>query len=107
MGELSSNFSEHEFRRRCGRAEINTALVEALQELRYLASRPVRITSGYHCPDHNRSKDSKRRSQYLLVNAINIVIDGLTPIEMYCLLIWNSYSFPKSFRDGLCRWTDD
>ena len=87
MGDLSRNFSKHEFRCRCGceRAEINPRLVEALQELRDLADRPVRITSGYRCPDHNRAKGGKRRSQHLLGNAVDVVIDGLTPIEMYCL----------------------
>ena len=45
----------------------------------------MRITSGYRCPDHNRSKGGKRRSQRLLCNAIDIAMDGLTPIELYCL----------------------
>ena len=87
MGDLSRNFSTHEFRCPCGcdRAEINPALVEALQELRDLAVRPVRITSGYRCPDHNRAKGGKRRSQHLLGNAVDVVIDGLTPVEMFCL----------------------
>ena len=87
MGDLSRNFSTHEFRCPCGcdRAEINPALVEALQELRDLAARPVRITSGYRCPDHNRAKGGKRRSQHLLGNAVDVVINGLTPVEMYCL----------------------
>ena len=52
----------HEFRCGCGRAEINTALFETLQELRDLAARPERNTSEYRCPDHNRSKGGKRRS---------------------------------------------
>ena len=84
MGDLSRNFAEHEFRCRCGRAEISPALVEALQELRDLAARQVRITSGYRCPNHNRSKGGKRSSQLLLGNAIDIAMDGLTPIEIYC-----------------------
>ena len=87
MGDLSRNFSEHEFHCRCGcgRAEINPRLVEALQELRDLAARPVRITSGYRCPDHNRAKGGKSRSQHLLGNAVDLAIDGLTLIEMFCL----------------------
>ena len=64
MGDLSHNFSEHEFRYRCvcGRAEVNPCLVEALQELRNLAARPVWITSGYRYPDHSRAKGRKSRS---------------------------------------------
>ena len=87
MGDLSRNFSAHEFRCRCGcdRAEINPRLVEALQALRDLAARPVRITSGYRCPDHNRSKGGKPRSQHLLGKAVDVVIDGFTVTQMYCL----------------------
>ncbi len=87
MGDLSRNFSKHEFRCRCGcdRAEVNPRLVEALQELRDLARRPIRITSRYRCPDHNRAQHGKKRSQYLLGNAADLVIDGLSVIEMYCL----------------------
>ncbi|MCK7511768.1 MAG: D-Ala-D-Ala carboxypeptidase family metallohydrolase [Desulfobacterales bacterium] len=30
--------------------------MEALQELRDLADTPVRVASGYRCPDHNRCR---------------------------------------------------
>ena len=86
MGDLSRNFSRHEFHCRCcGRAELNPRLVEALQELRDLAGRAVRITSGYRCPDHNRAEGGSKRSQHLLGNAADIVIGGHRPTEMFCL----------------------
>ena len=97
---MSRNFFEHEFRCHsgCGWAEINPALVEALQELRDLAARPVRITSGYRCPDHNRSKGGQHCSQHLLGNAADIVIDGPMPIEIYCLGNLEIRSYSEEFQ---------
>ena len=43
MGDLSRNFSKHEFRCRCGcgRAEVNPSLVEALEQLCQVARHPL------------------------------------------------------------------
>ena len=84
MGDLSKNFSRSEFACRCcGKAEVNPRLVDALQELRDLAAVPVRITSGYRCPEHNESVGGAKRSQHLLGNAADIVIKGLSVADMY------------------------
>ncbi len=86
MGDLSKNFSRHEFACRCcGRAEINQRLVDALQELRDLAGLPVRVTSGYRCSEHNRAIGGATRSQHLLGTAADIVVRGMIPAEMYRL----------------------
>ena len=86
MEDLSKNFSRHEFACRCcGRAEINQRLVDALQELRDLAGLPVRVISGYRCPEHNRAIGGATRSQHLLGTAADIVVRGMTPAEMYRL----------------------
>lgn len=86
MGDLSKNFSRHEFACRCcDRAEINQRLVDALQELRDLAGLPVRVTSGYRCSEHNRAIGGATRSQHLLGTAADISVRGMTPTEMYRL----------------------
>jgi len=118
MGDLSKNFSRHEFECRCcGRAEINQRLVDALQELRDLAGLPVRVISGYRCPEHNQAIGGATRSQHLLGTAADIVVSGMIPAGM-CRLAEDIEAFhnggigvypDKGFihvdvRDGRARW---
>jgi uncharacterized protein YcbK (DUF882 family) len=54
MGDLTKNFSRHEFACRCcGVAGVRQSFVERLQLLRNLIGKPIIVTSGYRCPDHN------------------------------------------------------
>ena len=47
------NFTEAEFRcRHCGRQQMQPEFMEKLQALRHQYGKPLRVTSGYRCPDH-------------------------------------------------------
>ena len=47
------NFSQAEFRcRHCGRQEMQPEFMEKLQALRVQFGKPLRVTSGWRCPDH-------------------------------------------------------
>ena len=55
MGDLSSHFSTSEFvcRCGCGRVAVTTRLISLLEKARIIYGKPMRISSGYRCPDHN------------------------------------------------------
>lgn len=47
------NFAEREFRcSHCGKVAMQPAFMERLQLLRIVYGKPMKITSGYRCPEH-------------------------------------------------------
>lgn len=51
--QLTRDFKASEFAcQHCGRLGVQYKLVEALQGLRDTLGKPIRITSGYRCPQH-------------------------------------------------------
>ena len=52
-------------------------LIEALEDLRERIGKPVRIISGYRCPEYNRRVGGAPRSQHLLGRAADVRVLGL------------------------------
>lgn len=81
---LTRNFKLSEFQCRCGcgfgmnDGDLNLRLVHALQELRDIIGKPVKVSSGCRCPARNRAVGGVRNSQHLIGNAADIKVDGLT-----------------------------
>jgi len=71
----------------CGQCEIDPRLLAALEELRSLAGRPVIVTSGYRCPEHNRKKGGTSNSLHLSGRAADVRITGLSIREMLDLAV--------------------
>lgn len=85
FGTGGVHFKESEFRCKCGCGEavISTKLVGLLEAIRALAGhKPVIITSGYRCEQHNRAVGGAQNSQHLYGTAADIVIKGLAPGEI-------------------------
>ena len=73
MGDLSQHFSRHEFACRCcGKAVVSPELIASLEALRDRIGTPIRILSGYRCPEHNRAVGGAASSQHLLGKAADI-----------------------------------
>ena len=73
MCDLSQHFSRHEFACRCcGKAVVSPELIASLEALRDRIGIPIRILSGYRCPEHNRAVGGAASSQHLLGKAADI-----------------------------------
>lgn len=78
---LSAHFNLREFMCPCCLCvKIHPALIEALEKIRrYLGQRPVVVTSGYRCPDHNSKIGGASSSDHLFGWAADIVVQGVAP----------------------------
>ncbi len=76
MGDLTKNFSRHEFACKCGCGKDNIDLdfVETLQRIRDLTSYKMKINSGTRCRKHNATKrvGGKPTSSHLKGVAVDI-----------------------------------
>ena len=88
MGDLSRNFSRHEFACKCGcgEAEVSPFLIEQLQKLRDYTGEPVRITSGRRGETHNAAVGGAKNSQHLLGLAADIRAEGWTAKDLLRVL---------------------
>jgi len=83
--KLSANFSRHEFKCQCGKCDYDTVdseLVTVLQHLRTYFNKPVTITSGNRCPEHNKSIGGATNSYHVRGRAADIVINGVPASEV-------------------------
>jgi zinc D-Ala-D-Ala carboxypeptidase len=64
---------------------IHPALILALQAIRDHTGKPVAINSGYRSPAHNRATNGATNSLHTKGMASDIVIRGMTPIEVASL----------------------
>lgn len=66
----------------CGMALMDRDFVIALNRLRAIADRPIKINSGFRCYSHNFAIGGASNSQHLAGKAADIVIVDLTLNEM-------------------------
>jgi uncharacterized protein YcbK (DUF882 family) len=82
---LSANFLASEFACRCGcgQVKVDQRLVDGLQALRGDLGRPILVTSGYRCSEHNARVGGAANSQHVLGRAADIRVPGMTAAELY------------------------
>ena len=83
---LTEHFAEAEFACRCCGTlpitGISMALLLGLERLRLRIGRPINISSGYRCPDHNRVVGGVWTSQHVNGTAADIYVDGMGVREL-------------------------
>lgn len=92
--QLAPHFWLSEFACKCGcdnhlkpaYREDLTKLAKALETLRdALSSKPIRITSGFRCLEHNKKVGGETQSQHCLGRAADIQVDGVEPGKVAAL----------------------
>ena len=70
MGDLTKNFSRHEFACNCGCGadNISIGLVSKLQRIRDSVGLPMKITSGVRCEAHNATIGGVKKSAHVPAN---------------------------------------
>ena len=93
---------------------ISLGLVRRLDRLRDASSTPIRVTSGYRCPEHNRAVGGVENSQHTLGRAADIRASAHTPgvmREKYAQHIFKAIGAGANFLhvdlrdDRIRRWT--
>ena len=102
MGNLSRNFSSHEFTCSCscGLSSVNPALVEILQDLRDHFKATVKVTSGLRCESLNERVGGSPTSKHMSGDAADIKVAGYRPSDVYDYLDDNH---PDTLGLGLYR----
>jgi uncharacterized protein YcbK (DUF882 family) len=82
---LSPHFRVREWASKCGSDTIliHPETARMVQCVRDHFARPVRITSGYRSPEHNRRVGGAPQSYHLRGMAADIVVAGTTPMAVY------------------------
>ena len=111
---LTENFGLWEFQCSCcGQVKIHPKLVEMLQALREKVGKPVIITSGYRCPEHNKAVGGVKSSYHTRGMAADIKVSGVSVSQIAQLaetIGFNGIGIYPSFvhvdiRDEKARWT--
>jgi uncharacterized protein YcbK (DUF882 family) len=92
MGDLTTNFSRHEFacKCNCGFDDISLELVDVLQDLREHYDKPIIINSACRCEKHNERVGGAKGSKHKEGIAADIVVSGKSPKVVHAYLI-NKY----------------
>ena len=85
MGNITENFSMHEFECRCGckmPKEVQANIKKLALQLQFLRTRigsSIKITSAYRCLSHNRMIGSNDSSQHPKGKAADIQVKTFSP----------------------------
>lgn len=84
----------------CGKENINSELVEKVDKLRGLYGLPIKITSGYRCPDHPLTV-SRPTSSHAKGKAIDISAKSCRERYMLLELIFKHQLFKRIGISGI------
>ena len=82
---VSKHFSDDELKCKCcGVNKVKPRLLSYLEKLRKTYGKPIKVTSGYRCPNHNFEVGGTLKSAHMDGEAVDIFIPD--SVERYKLL---------------------
>jgi uncharacterized protein YcbK (DUF882 family) len=103
--QLSEHFRSEEFACKCcgtlPPSGIDETLIECLEMLRFLIGSPLRIVSGYRCPEYNKKVGGARRSKHLLGYAADVQVAGTTADRSVTLISKHADKITEFNRGGI------
>ena len=124
MGDISHNFSRHEFACSCGCGfeAVDAELIKILENTRaYFGGKPLHINCACRCLSHNKSIGSKDTSKHVKGMAVDFHIKGVAPVDIAWYIdrhylkerggigIYDKWKNPGvhiDVRAGKARWSD-
>lgn len=70
-------------------------IVYCLQPIRDKLKKPMKITSGYRCYELNKKVGGQLTSQHLKGQAIDFVVDGMTPSQIVSFIKDNGFEYDQ------------
>lgn len=95
----TAHFKDAEFKcKHCGEIKLDQHLVALLELVRLRFGKPVVVTSGYRCEEHNANVGSAKKSKHILGIAADIKVKGVQPSAVFDFL---DDAFPNCYGIGL------
>ena len=88
MDKIVLHFKKEEFMCKCGCKTnlINMKIIHILENLREMVKKPIIITSGYRCYNHNKKIGGKENSAHLFGLAADFYVLGISTSIAWVLL---------------------
>ena len=88
MGDLSNNFSRHEFfcKCKCGFSTVDVELLKVLEIVRDHFKSSVTINSACRCKKHNKEVGGSQNSKHRLGIAADIAVKGIRAYDVYLFI---------------------
>jgi len=118
MGDLSPNFSRHEFACKCGCGfdTVDVATLELLEKIRSdCEDNPITINSGCRCAQYNQRVGGSKASQHMLGRAADFTAKSVNPNDVHRFVesildgtgglgAYNTFTHVDTRSNGPARW---
>lgn len=115
--KLSRHFNRREFACKCGCGAdtVDAELIQILEHTRLHFKRPITITSGVRCAEHNKRVGGSKNSLHITGRAADFKVQGVSSKDVYTFLadylnkrgglgLYSSWVHVDSRSNGPARW---